>query len=44
MFEIKRRGAIYTRVSQIGGAPTPIGARWAGSRKALPFGRPPVYK
>ena len=51
--EVRGEGGIYVRDKAarrdlharvpIGGTPTPFEAGWAGSRNALPFGRPPVY-
>ena len=51
--EVRGEGGIYVRdkaarrdvpaPAPFGGTPTPFGARWAGSRNVLPFGRPLVY-
>ena len=51
---MRKEGGIYIRDkaarrdmparAPFGGTLTPFGARYAGSRNALPFGRPPVYK
>ena len=51
--KVRGEGGIYVRDKAarrdvpapvpVGGPPTPFGARWAGSRNALPFGCPPIF-